>query len=645
MATVATLTFDLVAQSAKLRSELKKATKHTKSWADDTRKVVNASGKAFVGLTATGVAGMAAIYTQTAQAADSLGKFSDKLGEAPERIQGLQRAFELTGVSVETGNMALQRMTRRVAEAGQGTGEAVNALRELNLDAQNLAKLSPADQFEAISDAMKGVSNQGDRVRLAMKLFDSEGVSLVNTMALGSDGIRSATEEVKAYGLELTRVDIAKIEAANDSWFKSKEVLDGFGNQLATELAPVVSSLANEFLNVAKESGGMGQVATEALDWVLSGVGVLADGVRGIQIVWHGVKLVAAGALSTIIQMVARADTAVSEFLDWLPGISAAPSQALKQINEDLKASYDQISKDLETSLLEPIPSEKIKKYVSDAQSMATEAATKVAEAAKANISTPNTEISTFGEQEQQSQKLKSFKDLLTEYEVASKNTAGSIENSLVSAFDNTANSVSDMVATTVIEGGNMREAFGNVAKTIAVDLVSSLVKVGVQMAVNSAFSKASAAESVTTAAATGPAIAGAYAPAAAMSTLATGGTNSVAAAAAIAGTVGLALGYAATGMAHDGIDAIPKEGTWLLDKGERVIPSAQNEEIVAAVKNGTGGSKIEVTNVFQIQTGVAGTVQQEFRKLLPVIERVSVASVEQAIMNGGSLSRAIGVR
>ena len=34
------------------------------------------------------------------------------------------------------------------------------------------------------------------------------------------------------------------------------------------------------------------------------------------------------------------------------------------------------------------------------------------------------------------------------------------------------------------------------------------------------------------------------------------------------------------TGMAHSGIDRIPKEGTWLLDKGERVLSPRQNQDL-----------------------------------------------------------------
>lgn len=36
------------------------------------------------------------------------------------------------------------------------------------------------------------------------------------------------------------------------------------------------------------------------------------------------------------------------------------------------------------------------------------------------------------------------------------------------------------------------------------------------------------------------------------------------------------------SGMAHDGLDQIPREGTWLLDKGERVLSSRQNSDLTS---------------------------------------------------------------
>ncbi|MNM44594.1 hypothetical protein D3C81_554950 [compost metagenome] len=44
--------------------------------------------------------------------------------------------------------------------------------------------------------------------------------------------------------------------------------------------------------------------------------------------------------------------------------------------------------------------------------------------------------------------------------------------------------------------------------------------------------------------------------------------------------SVGIMAGTALAGMAHDGIDNIPQEGTWLLQKGERVVDARTNADL-----------------------------------------------------------------
>jgi hypothetical protein len=59
---------------------------------------------------------------------------------------------------------------------------------------------------------------------------------------------------------------------------------------------------------------------------------------------------------------------------------------------------------------------------------------------------------------------------------------------------------------------------------------------------------------------------------------------------------VGLIAGQTIAGMAHDGIDNIPKEGTWLLDKGERVVDSRTNADLKNMIANSSnGGPQINI--------------------------------------------------
>jgi len=183
------------------------------------------------------IAGFAALTKKAFSAGDTLGKTADKLGLTTEALAGMRHAAGITGVGVSTLDMALQRMVRRIAEAAKGTGEAKGAIAELGLDAAKLAKLSPEKQFAALADAMNGVKDQGDKVRLSMKLFDSEGVALVNTLALGSSGLARFAEEAKRLGIAFSREDSAKLEQFNDALDRFHKAAGGLATVLAIQLA------------------------------------------------------------------------------------------------------------------------------------------------------------------------------------------------------------------------------------------------------------------------------------------------------------------------------------------------------------------------------------------------------------------------
>ena len=77
---------------------------------------------------AVGTAGFGALIKSSINAGDELAKTADKLGVTTTALAGLRHAAELTGVSTGTMDMAMQRFTRRAAEAAQGTGEAKGSL-------------------------------------------------------------------------------------------------------------------------------------------------------------------------------------------------------------------------------------------------------------------------------------------------------------------------------------------------------------------------------------------------------------------------------------------------------------------------------------------------------------------------------------
>lgn len=198
------------------------------------------------GLTAAfGAAGLGFAIQQSLKATDTLAKTASRIGTTTDALSKLRFAADITGVTTQTLDMAMQRFTRRVSEAAQGSGEAVGALRELGLDAKELSALPLDQRMLVLADAFGDVSNQTDQLRLAFKLFDSEGTAVLNTLRLGRDEMNALFQEADRLGAVMSADAAAGVESANDSIAKMLTLLTGLRDQFVAALAPALTRLVD----------------------------------------------------------------------------------------------------------------------------------------------------------------------------------------------------------------------------------------------------------------------------------------------------------------------------------------------------------------------------------------------------------------
>lgn len=90
--------------------------------------------------------------------------------------------------------------------------------------------------------------------------------------------------------------------------------------------------------------------------------------------------------------------------------------------------------------------------------------------------------------------------------------------------------------------------------------------------------------------------------------------------------SIGMIAGQTLAGMAHDGIDSVPREGTWLLDRGERVVDARTNSDLKSFLNNssGGGGSNINIT----VPVSVGGGIGAEDAKALSGLIKGKVMEV-----------------
>lgn len=267
MATISNLVVKITGDNKKLKNALKGSIGSVSDFAKKASKALAGVALVVTGALTVAFTGLVGAINRTADEIDDLAKTSDKLGIMTQELQKLQFQANLTGVSTNTLNMGLQRMVRRVSEAAKGTGEAKNALKELGLDAKALNQLAPDKQFQAISKAMQQIPTQADKVRLAMRLFDTEGVALVNTL---NSSLDQSSKEFDKLGVAITRQQAAAVEAYNDSVTKLQALWQGFLNQLTVQVAPAFQSLIDWIRKTVMEMGGMGAVAKAAAGVIIN---------------------------------------------------------------------------------------------------------------------------------------------------------------------------------------------------------------------------------------------------------------------------------------------------------------------------------------------------------------------------------------
>lgn len=355
MTDIARLSVALYANSAQFVSELQKSQKHAQTWGSSVRGAFKvAAGATAAGATAAAGA-IALIYAEQSQLIDQTTKLSQSLGMTTESYTQLRYAANLNGAG-EVFDSAMESMVIKMGEATFGSGEAKEALDILGLSAAKMGNMTPDQQLLALSDALKNVENQSQKTFITDSIFG--GPEMMNLLNQGSESINAMAEEADVLGITLQRIDAAKIEMANDAMYKVGQTTTALNQSLATQLAPFVASLADQFIEYSKQFGGMNNMIATGIHSTTKGVGYLADAFRGIQLIiksievaWYSVVYGMQAGIQELVNLlhgmgneILKAVTwPILQALDAMSGMSDAAAEMAADIRSTLTAQPLQI--------------------------------------------------------------------------------------------------------------------------------------------------------------------------------------------------------------------------------------------------------------------------------------------------------------
>lgn len=208
---------------------------------------------------------------------DSTSKMSDALGIGTEALTALQYSASLAGVGTDQVNKSIQYMNKNLGQLAVIGGSQADLLKSFGLDAQELASMAPDRAFLKIADAVQKAQSPMERAAIATAAFGRSGVELIPMLMQGSQALADQRTEAEQLGIAFSRVDGAKVEAANDSLTKVGKVILGIGEKIAVTLAPMIEYVADGFIDWVKSQNQAGGAFEQLGSYVVAGMQTVVD--------------------------------------------------------------------------------------------------------------------------------------------------------------------------------------------------------------------------------------------------------------------------------------------------------------------------------------------------------------------------------
>ncbi|WP_417585297.1 tape measure protein [Pelagibacterium sp.] len=428
----------------------------------------------------------------------------------------------------------------------------------------------------------------------------------------------------KFWNKEELDAEIAGLDGQVQRFQKARDRLIELGNKPG-EATPKGDTSVSQTLTPPPETTDK---ATKAIDRQIESIRMQAEtlGMTADQVELY--KLAAEGATESQLRQAAAALQAVSAYEKQAEAIQLANdaeeqnNQKAASILESLRTEEEQIRESYERR----------RQIIMDATLLTEEQKNEAVLALK---------------QEHDEQMIQANGSYWERYMVAAQENLLAFDEMAGTMLENFTGRFGDAFESMVFDSQSLGEAVSNLAQGMARSVVNALGQMAAQwvayQALQLALGKTSEAAAVAGAVATGSSMAAAYAPAAAMASLASFGANSVPAMAAITSTTTLAQGMAMMSFDGGGFTGYGPRSGGLDGKGGFMAMVHPNETIIDHTKSSSsGGSGGGMPNVQIINNGEPVTARAEMDgdTLTLILDRV-----RSDIMNDGKTKEAIGAK
>lgn len=531
---------------------------------------------------AGGITALSVVASKNARLLDNQARLA---GTSVENFQAMAFAFDKFGISQEKYADISKDVSDKLGDfIATGAGPFKDFFEQIGNDvgvtASALKDLSGADALIAVKKAMDQANISMAEQSFYLESIGNDATLLIPALANGGKAVNDLAREFNDLGLAISGEQIEALKDADIQYSLLSKRMEQINAVIATKLGP-------------------------SLEGVMKTLSVSLPG--AIETTINSFRLLAAGVLG-LIDIIAIPGEKLAQLLSNLPGAAGEyyekQVEVFAELRANLKGAIGEIFDDI-NGVGNPKPLEIEINPV---------------------ISGNSEELLLQGE----------FWD---KFRANIKHQALDFDQTWIKSFDSFAGGMGKAVGASIVEAKSFSEGMKSITKSVLQEVITGLATLGIKklalFALEKTISTTGKAAEVALAIPTAAAVATAWAPAAAMASLASFGANAAPAAAGITSTFALSEGLALAGVAHDGIDNVPREGTWLLDKGERVVDGRTNSDLKSylSAKNNQRQSSNTTMTFSPVMNGISNDqvipeLRRKFKQFSRLVQSVNNAPI-----------------
>jgi lambda family phage tail tape measure protein len=172
----------------------------------------------------------AAWIKSTIDAADEMGKMSQKVGVSVEALSELKYAGDLADVSLDQLGMGLKQLSKNMRDASLGGKEQIRSFNDLGVEIKNTdgTLRSTDDVFRDVAEKFSTMEDGAEKTALSMRMFGRSGADLIPLLNSGKSGLKDMATEARALGAVFTGEAAKGAEQFNDNLTTIKTSFAGF---------------------------------------------------------------------------------------------------------------------------------------------------------------------------------------------------------------------------------------------------------------------------------------------------------------------------------------------------------------------------------------------------------------------------------